>query len=108
MQSRGGLAGSAVARQRPVRLFLSGPAAGVIGGAIVGRSSGRRDLITIDVGGTSSDIALVEGGEPVIRSQGSIASTRLIQKGLSLGCARLFQGGHEQRFFIHTYYPHRL
>jgi N-methylhydantoinase A/oxoprolinase/acetone carboxylase beta subunit len=73
MQSRGGLAGSAVARQRPVRLFLSGPAAGVIGGAIVGRSSGRRDLITIDVGGTSSDIALVEGGEPVIRSQGSIA-----------------------------------
>jgi len=73
MQSRGGLAGTSVARQRPVRLFLSGPAAGVIGGAIVGRSSGYRDLITIDVGGTSSDIALVEGGEPVIRSQGSIA-----------------------------------
>jgi N-methylhydantoinase A len=56
-----------------VRLFLSGPAAGVIGGAIVGRSSGHRDLITIDVGGTSSDIALVEGGEPVIRAQGTIA-----------------------------------
>ena len=36
-------------------------------------SSGHRDLITIDVGGTSSDIALVEGGEPVIRAQGSIA-----------------------------------
>ena len=35
--------------------------------------SGYRDLITIDVGGTSSDIALVEGGEPVIRAQGSIA-----------------------------------
>jgi N-methylhydantoinase A len=73
MQSRGGLAGTSVARKRPVRLFLSGPAAGVIGGAIVGRSSGYRDLITIDVGGTSSDIALVEGGEPVIRAQGSIA-----------------------------------
>jgi N-methylhydantoinase A len=73
MQSRGGLSGTAVARKRPVRLFLSGPAAGVIGGAIVGRSSGHRDLITIDVGGTSSDIALVEGGEPVIRAQGSIA-----------------------------------
>jgi N-methylhydantoinase A len=73
MQSRGGLSGAAVARKRPVRLFLSGPAAGVIGGAIVGRSSGYRDLITIDVGGTSSDIALVEGGEPVIRAQGSIA-----------------------------------
>ena len=72
MQSRGGLSGTAVARKRPVRLFLSGPAAGVIGGAIVGRSSGHRDLITIDVGGTSSDIALVERGEPVIRAQGSI------------------------------------
>jgi N-methylhydantoinase A/oxoprolinase/acetone carboxylase beta subunit len=73
MQSRGGLAGTLVARRRPVRLFLSGPAAGVIGGAIVGRSSGHRDVITIDVGGTSSDIALVEDGEPVIRAQGSIA-----------------------------------
>jgi N-methylhydantoinase A/oxoprolinase/acetone carboxylase beta subunit len=73
MQSRGGLAGTSVARKRPVRLFVSGPAAGVIGGAIVGRSSGYRDLITIDVGGTSSDIALVESGEPVIRAQGSIA-----------------------------------
>ncbi len=73
MQSRGGLSGTSVARRRPVRLFLSGPAAGVIGGAIVGRSSGYRDVITIDVGGTSSDIALVEGGEPVIRAQGSIA-----------------------------------
>ena len=73
MQSRGGLAGTSVARKRPVRLFLSGPAAGVIGGAIVGRASGHRDLITIDVGGTSSDIALVERGEPVIRSQGNIA-----------------------------------
>src|SRR6202012_2833782 len=72
MQSRGGLAGTSVARQRPVRLFLSGPAAGVIGGAIVGRSSGHRDLITIDVGGTSSDIALVEGGRSVIRAQGNI------------------------------------
>jgi N-methylhydantoinase A len=73
MQSRGGLTGTSVARRRPVRLFLSGPAAGVIGGAIVGRSSGHRDVITIDVGGTSSDIALVEGGEPVIRAQGNIA-----------------------------------
>lgn len=73
MQSRGGLTGTTVARKRPVRLFLSGPAAGVIGGAIVGRASGHRHLITIDVGGTSSDIALVESGEPVIRTQGSIA-----------------------------------
>ncbi|HSU05931.1 MAG TPA: hydantoinase/oxoprolinase family protein [Acetobacteraceae bacterium] len=72
MQSRGGLAGTFVARRRPVRLFLSGPAAGVIGGAMVGRAVQRRDLITIDVGGTSSDIAVVEDGRPVIRAEGSI------------------------------------
>ena len=73
MQSRGGLAGTAVAQERPVRLFLSGPAAGAIGGAMVGRAAGYPDLISIDVGGTSSDIALIENGEPVIRPQGMIA-----------------------------------
>ena len=46
MQSRGGLAASTVARRRPVRLFLSGPAAGVIGGQAAGRAVGREDLIT--------------------------------------------------------------
>lgn len=73
MQSRGGLAGTTVARKRPVRLFMSGPAAGVIGGTITGLAAGHRDLITIDIGGTSSDIALVEGGKPIIRPEGHIA-----------------------------------
>ena len=72
MQSRGGLAISSVARRRPVRLFMSGPAAGVIGGTIVGSMAGARDLITVDIGGTSCDIALVDGGRPVIRPEGSI------------------------------------
>jgi N-methylhydantoinase A/oxoprolinase/acetone carboxylase beta subunit len=73
MQSRGGIASSRIARRRPVRLFLSGPAAGVIGGLEVGRALSLGDLITIDVGGTSCDIALVSGGEPLIRSEGEIA-----------------------------------
>ena len=72
MQSRGGIASSRIARRRPVRLFLSGPAAGVIGGLEVGRALGLDDLITIDVGGTSCDIALVSGGQPLIRSEGMI------------------------------------
>ncbi len=59
MQSRGGLMSSAIARQRPVRLFLSGPAAGVIGGVEAGRAAGFADVITVDIGGTSCDIALV-------------------------------------------------
>ena len=62
MQSRGGLAGGAIARERPVRLFLSGPAAGAIGGLAAGQEAGFDNLITIDVGGTSSDIALIDRG----------------------------------------------
>jgi N-methylhydantoinase A len=70
MQSRGGICSSVVARRRPVRLFLSGPAAGVIGACSVGIEAGLRDLITVDIGGTSSDIALIFGGEPLVRPDG--------------------------------------
>jgi N-methylhydantoinase A/oxoprolinase/acetone carboxylase beta subunit len=73
MQSRGGLAAADVARQRPVRLFLSGPAAGVIGGRIVGASAECDDLITIDIGGTSADIALISRRKPMLRTEGVIA-----------------------------------
>ncbi|MEZ5856200.1 MAG: hydantoinase/oxoprolinase family protein [Hyphomicrobiaceae bacterium] len=73
MQSRGGLAGATTARKRPVRLFLSGPAAGVIGAAAAGQSADLPDLITIDVGGTSSDIALIAGGQALVRPETDIA-----------------------------------
>lgn len=72
MQSRGGVASVATASRRPVRLFLSGPAAGVVGGVAVGRAAGIGDLITIDIGGTSCDIALVTGGAPLVRAEGVI------------------------------------
>ncbi len=72
MQSRGGLMSSAIARARPVRLFLSGPAAGVIGGVEAARAAGFADVITVDIGGTSCDIALVTNGAPLIRSEGVI------------------------------------
>ncbi|GAB7550418.1 hydantoinase/oxoprolinase family protein [Cupriavidus sp. SK-3] len=72
IQSRGGLTSSAHARQRPVRLFLSGPAAGVIGAQQVGKSAGIVDLITVDVGGTSSDIALIANGQALVRSEGYV------------------------------------
>ncbi|NQW11230.1 MAG: hydantoinase/oxoprolinase family protein [Alphaproteobacteria bacterium] len=72
MQSRGGLAGAVTARQRPVRLFLSGPAGGVIGAQNEGRAVGFDDLITVDIGGTSCDIALVSGAKPLIRQEGQI------------------------------------
>jgi N-methylhydantoinase A/oxoprolinase/acetone carboxylase beta subunit len=72
MQSRGGLMSSVIARRRPVRLFLSGPAGGVVGGLDVGMNAGFRDLITVDIGGTSCDIALVSDGTPLIRAEGLI------------------------------------
>jgi N-methylhydantoinase A/oxoprolinase/acetone carboxylase beta subunit len=72
MQSRGGISAAANAALRPVRLFLSGPAAGVVGGLTVGKAAGAADLITVDIGGTSCDIALVTGGEPLVRADGVI------------------------------------
>ncbi len=72
MQSRGGVCSARVARERPVRLFLSGPAAGAIGGAMIGARTGEPNLITVDIGGTSCDIALITGGAPLIRAEGII------------------------------------
>jgi N-methylhydantoinase A len=59
MMSNGGVATSDAAAQRPVTLLLSGPAAGVLGGVWAGESTGRKRLITFDVGGTSADIGIV-------------------------------------------------
>ena len=63
MMSNGGVASARSAAERPVTLLLSGPAAGMLGGQWAGALSGRRRLITFDMGGTSADIGIVtEGG----------------------------------------------
>ncbi len=72
MQSGGGTMASQVAMLRPIRLFLSGPAGGVIGAQNEGILVGERNLITIDIGGTSSDIALIADGVPLSSSEGKI------------------------------------
>ena len=77
MQSRGGVCSARIARQRPIRLFLSGPAAGVVGARETGRSVGYEDLITVDIGGTSCDIALIAKGQPVIRPEGLLDGLRI-------------------------------
>lgn len=61
MRSNGGVSPSEVAAESPVTLLLSGPAAGILGGAYSGEVSGKRNLITFDVGGTSADIGIVTG-----------------------------------------------
>ncbi len=62
MSSNGGVATAPVVAERPVLTLLSGPAAGVLGGAWTGALSQRRQLITFDVGGTSADIGIVDDG----------------------------------------------
>ena len=61
MQSNGGVMPARRSAERPVHLVVSGPVGGVIGGAAVGRAAGFANVITLDVGGTSCDICLVEG-----------------------------------------------
>ena len=66
MQSNGGTIDADRARTRPIDTLLSGPAAGVQGAAHVAGLAGIEDAITMDMGGTSCDVSLVRGGEPVV------------------------------------------
>lgn len=61
-QSAGGLMPIARAGQLPIRTALSGPAAGVVGAVAVAARSGEQNLITLDIGGTSTDVCLIENG----------------------------------------------
>ena len=63
-KSNGGIMPVAAARTQTVTTLLSGPASGVIGAAYVAGQAGLPNVITLDVGGTSADLAVVEGGRP--------------------------------------------
>ncbi|WP_077602628.1 hydantoinase/oxoprolinase family protein [Oceanobacillus sojae] len=64
MQSNGGVITTDTAVEMPVRTVLSGPAGGVIAGTDIAKQTGLQNLITIDMGGTSLDTALIENGIP--------------------------------------------
>jgi N-methylhydantoinase A len=72
MKSRGGLASTRGAVRQPVTTLLSGPAAGVIGAHAVVREAGLDNVITLDMGGTSADIAVLRNGAPLVSTQGRI------------------------------------
>src|SRR6059036_3610068 len=72
MRSRGGIVSAALAAQQPVTLFLSGPAGGVIGAGFAAERSGLRDFVSLDMGGTSNDVAVVRSGAPLLASEGAI------------------------------------
>ena len=61
MQSSGGITALSTAAREPVRTVLSGPAGGVVGALATARASGFENIIAFDMGGTSTDVSLVEG-----------------------------------------------
>ncbi len=72
MKSNGGVAGAAAIREAPALTALSGPAAGVVGARAIAAACGIRDLITVDIGGTSADICLIKDGRIDLTQHGKV------------------------------------
>lgn len=72
MQSSGGVASAEQVVRKPITTALSGPAAGALGSAVVAEIAGFPDLVTLDAGGTSTDLCLIEGGKPQVTNGGSV------------------------------------
>jgi N-methylhydantoinase A len=73
VNSSGGIMSATYARQFPVNSMLSGPAAGVAAAAYLGRLTGYDNIITYDMGGTSTDVCLIERGQPTMTAERHIA-----------------------------------
>jgi N-methylhydantoinase A len=69
MQSNGGITRARRARREPIQTLLSGPVGGTIGGAALALATGRRNLLCIDMGGTSFDLSLVVDGKPTVSTE---------------------------------------
>ena len=92
LRSDGGLSSVSLANQFPVTLALSGPAGGVSGVAsLVAAKTAYRNLITLDMGGTSTDVALIENSTPRIRRETTIGD--LIVKAPSVDVRTVGAGG---------------
>ena len=91
MQSGGGVTDAATAVERPVQILESGPAAGVVAAASLGRRIGCLDLIAFDMGGTTAKAALIENG------QISRISDYEVGGGLSVAGRLLSGGGYATR-----------
>jgi len=72
LRSDGGLASAVSAEDYPVNLLMSGPAGGVTGALWVALQAGFENLLTVDVGGTSTDVALITGGAPRLRRETTV------------------------------------
>ena len=72
LRSDGGLMSADKSRAAPVNLLMSGPAGGVAGAVWVAKNAGFPNILTLDMGGTSTDVALIENYEPRLRRETSV------------------------------------
>lgn len=72
MQSSGGVASPDQVMRKPITTALSGPAAGALGSAVIAELAGFPDLVTLDAGGTSTDLCLIENAKPHVTNGGSV------------------------------------
>ena len=72
MQSSGGVASAEQVVKKPITTALSGPAAGALGSAVVAEVAGFSEVVTLDAGGTSTDLCLIEAGRPHVTNGGAV------------------------------------
>ena len=69
MNGNGGMVSSRLVAREAAKTVMSGPASGVMAAAYTGKSAGIENLITYDMGGTSTDVALIRGAEPSVSNE---------------------------------------
>ena len=69
MNGNGGMVSARLVAAEAAKTVMSGPASGVMAAAYTGRAAGLQDLLTYDMGGTSTDVALIRGAEPAVSSE---------------------------------------
>jgi N-methylhydantoinase A len=74
MQSSGGVASADQVLRKPITTALSGPAAGALASAVVAEVAGFPDIVALDAGGTSTDLCLIEGGNPHVTNGGAVGA----------------------------------
>jgi len=82
--SPSGVLGVNAIREKTIATFASGPIGGVSGSMYVSRLTGYKDLVTMDVGGTSFDVSLIKDGEGVIRHQSELLGYPVLMPGMDI------------------------
>jgi N-methylhydantoinase A len=72
MKSNGGVLSASEVTRQPITTVLSGPAAGALGAAMIGDLAGHRSVLTLDGGGTSTDVSVILDGRPTLTTEGSV------------------------------------